>query len=148
MIGALVARKVVRAGFIHLNKGDVSLLLSRWAEDVTLSYPGNMSVVSGTFKGKKTIEEWFNRFIEVFPKRDFTVKSVGVQNIFDFTGTNVVTAEWDVIVTNRESKDFRNSGVTVINSVRGRATSVCDYYFDIDALREAWGIASSKSIKS
>ncbi len=139
MIGALVAKRLIRAEFIHLNGGDVTALLSRWSEDATLSYPGNMPVVSGVFTGKKTIEEWFTRFVEVFPKRSFTVKSVSVQNIFDFIGTNTITAEWDVIVTNRQGRDFQNRGVTVIKSVNGSAISVSDYYFDIDALREAWG---------
>ena len=139
MIGVLVEKRKIRDGFNHLNEGDVKALLSRWADDATLSYPGNMPAVSGVFTGKKTIEEWFTRFFEVFPKRIFTVKSVSVENIFDFIGTNTVTAEWDVIVTDRQSKEFKNRGVTVIKSVNGSATSVSDYYFDIDALREAWG---------
>ncbi len=139
MIGALVAKRIIRDGFNQLNKGDATALLSRWSEDATLNYPGNMPVVSGVFTGKKTIEEWFTRFFEVFPKRTFTVKSVSVENIFDFIGTNTITVEWDVIVTNRQGKDFKNRGVTVLKSVNGSATSVSDYYFDIDALREAWG---------
>ncbi len=139
MIGVLVEKRKIRDGFNHLNEGDVKALLSRWADDATLSYPGNMPVVSGVFTGKKTIEEWFTRFFEVFPKRIFTVKSVSVENIFDFIGTNTVTVEWEVIVTNREGNEFKNRGVTVIKSVNGSATSVSDYYFDIDALREAWG---------
>jgi len=137
MISAFLAKKVVREGCNHMNRGEIAPLLSRWDDDATLSYPGNMPA-SGVFNGKKTIEQWFRTFFEIFPKRDFAVKSVCVEDAFDFVGTNIIKAQWDVQMTDHKDNVYKNRGVTVIHSEKGKATSVSDYYFDIDDLREAW----------
>ena len=142
MISALLTKKVVLEGFNNMNRGKIAPLLSRWEDNATLSYPGNMPA-SGDFKGKKTIEQWFRTFFEVFPQRKFTVNSVGIQNVFDFSGTNVISIEWDVVMTDHEGQDYMNRGVTVIHSVNGKAIAVRDYYFDIDALKEAWKVGSN-----
>ena len=137
MLSALLTKKIVLESFYHLNRGDVRLFLSRWDDEATLYYPGNMKS-SGDFKGKKTIEQWFRTFFEVFPKRKFSVKSVGIENVFDFSGTNVITIVWEVVMFNHKGEEFSNSGVTVVHSVNGKAKSVRDFYYDVDALREAW----------
>lgn len=43
----------------------------------------------------------FQKFLEQFPKVNFTLKNLCVQNIFAPGGINVVTAVWDVVLTNR-----------------------------------------------
>jgi len=138
MIGAIIVKSKVRSAFAALNRRDLPAFLSGWAEDATFIYPGNISV-SGKMQGKKTIQEWFGKYLEQFPTLKFTLRSVSVQNIFAFGGTNVVAVEWDINLTNREGKDFQNSGVTTINVKKGRVVLVRDYVFDTEVLRKAWG---------
>jgi ketosteroid isomerase-like protein len=141
MIGAIIAKKKVSSGFDALNRRDFSTFLSGWRDDCTFIFPGDIAV-SGKMEGKKSIENWYQNYLEQFPKIKFTVKNVCVENIFDFVGTNVVTAQWDVDFTNRDGVEIQNSGVTVIHIKFGKATLVVDYYFDTgDKFKTAWGVA-------
>jgi ketosteroid isomerase-like protein len=47
--------------------------------------------------------------------------------------------EWDIEEADREGKEFRNSGVTIIRVKGGKAVAIKEYIFDADALEEAWG---------
>jgi len=138
MIGAIIAKSKVRSAFAALNRRDLPGFFSGWAEDATFFYPGNISA-SGKMEGKKVIEEWFRKYLDQFPKLNFTLKSVSVQNIFAFGGTNTVAVEWDMNLTNREGKDFQYSGVTVINIKKGKVVLVRDFIFDTEVLKKAWG---------
>jgi len=141
MIGALIAKKKTASAFDALNRRDMSAFLSAWRDDCVFIYPGDISV-SGETKGKPAIEKWFRNFMDQFPKIKFTVKSVCVKRIFDFTGTNVVAAQWDIELTNRDGKEIENSGVTIINTRMGKAFLVKDYLFNTGKkFREAWGEA-------
>ncbi len=77
--------------------------------------------------------------MEQFPKANFTLKNVSVQNIFALSGTNVVAAEWDVALTNREGGDFLENGVTVVDIKKGRIVLISVYKLDTDVMRRAWG---------
>ena len=80
--------------------------------------------------------------MDQFPKIDFTIKNICVENVFDFVGTNVVAAHWDVNLTNRDGKEIQNSGVTIIKVKFGKALLVVDYFADTgDTLKKAWGEA-------
>ena len=138
MIGAVIARKKVRASFECLNHRDLNTFLRTWAEDATFIYPGNLSV-SGTMEGKSAIHEWFQKMLDQFPEINFTVKNVCVKNIFAFSGTNVLAAEWDVALTNRNGKDSQNSGITMITLKKGKAVEVRDYLHLGEASKQAWG---------
>jgi len=138
MIGAIIAKKKAHSGFATLNQRDLSAFLASWAENATFVYPGNLSV-SGKIEGKKAIEEWFRKLMEQFPKVNFTVRDVFVQNIFALGGTNVVAIEWDIDLTNREGRDFQNSGVTIISIKNGKITLVRDYLFDAEVQKRTWG---------
>jgi ketosteroid isomerase-like protein len=138
MIGAIISKSKVRAAFDALNRRDLQTFISGWAEDATFFYPGNVSA-SGKMEGKKTIQEWFRKYLDQFPKLNFTLKNICVQNIFAFGGTNVVAVESDLNLTNREGKDFQFSGVTVINVKKGKVVLVRDFIFDIVVLKRAWG---------
>jgi ketosteroid isomerase-like protein len=129
MIGALMARKAVKAAFASLNRRDIAAFLADWRDDATFTFPGNISV-SGTKRGKGEIEQWFHHFMEQYPKLEFTVKDLCVRNIFALGGTNVVAARWDIDVVNRTGKQGRNSGVTVIEIEGGKVAAVTDYIFD------------------
>lgn len=138
MIGTFIARSKIRSGFNSLNQHDMDTFLAAWADDATFIYPGNLSV-SGEIKGKKAIEEWFRKFMEQFPQVNFTLKHICLQNIFDMVGTNHVAVHWDTKLTNRDGKEFQNSGVTTINLKKGKAVLVRDYIYDIEVAKKAWG---------
>ena len=141
MIGTLIAKKKISSAFDALNRRDFSTFLSAWRDDCIFVYPGDISV-SGKMEGKASIEKWFQNFMDQFPKIKFTLKNLCVSNIFDFVGTNVVAAHWDVDLTNRDGKEIKNSGITIINIKFGKAGLVKDYYFDTgEKFRSAWGVS-------
>ena len=141
MIGAIIAKKKARSGFDALNRRDLDAFLANWGEAATYIYPGNLSV-SGEFEGKEAIKEWCQKFMEQFPQVIFDIKNICVQKIFsiDFS-TNVVTVEWDGSFTNNDGKEFKNSGVTVINIKKGKVVLVRQYIFDAETAKIAWGEA-------
>lgn len=138
MIGAIIAKSKVRSAFKALNRRDLAAFFSGWAEDSVFFYPGDVSA-SGKMEGKKVIAEWFRKYLDQFPKLNFTLKNVSVENIFAFGGTNSVAVEWDLSLTNREGKDFQNSGVTIISVKGGKVILVRDYILDTSMLKKAWG---------
>jgi len=140
MIGAVLAKRQARSAFDALSRHDPAKTMAGLAEDGTFTFPGNTSM-SGEMKGKKAIEAWFTKFMEQFPKTDFTVKEVFVSNIFALGATNNLAVEWDIAETNREGKEFRNSGVTTIRVKGGKVVAVRDYISNTDILKEAWGEA-------
>lgn len=140
MIGAIIAKKLAGAGFDAVSRHDLPKCMASWAEDSNFTYPGDFSM-SGEWKGKKEIEAWYAKMMEQFPRIDFTIKETFVSNIFALGATNNIAVEWEIAETNREGKEFHNSGVTIIRVKRGKAVAVRDYYFNTDVLKEAWGEA-------
>jgi len=138
MIGTLVAKSKVRTAFNHLNNRNVAKFMADWAEDATFIYPGDISV-SGEFKGKKAIEEWFGKMMAQFPRINFTVKHICLQNIFDMTGTNHIAVEWDINLTNKDGKEVQNSGITRLDLKMGKAVMVRDFIFDSEKVKVGWG---------
>jgi ketosteroid isomerase-like protein len=137
MIGAIIAKRKTYSTLASLNRGDLTTYLSNWAENATFIYPGNLSV-SGKIEGKKAIEQWFNRFLERFSKVNIVPKKVYVQNLFAFGSTNSVAVEWEAAVTDREGREFKNSGVTTINIEKGNIALVQYYVFDAEVLGRLW----------
>jgi ketosteroid isomerase-like protein len=139
MIGALIAKSKVTSSYDLLNNRDIKSFLANWHDEATFVYPGNISA-SGEFKGKKAIEEWFQKLLDQFPTFKNIPKSVCVKNIFDFLGTNVVTVEWDEENITKDGNKAQFSGVTVITLKFGKATHAQDYIFNTDdEIRKAWG---------
>jgi ketosteroid isomerase-like protein len=138
MIGALIAKKIGPKGFEALNQGNLAEFMESWADDSIFIYPGNVKV-SGTFKGKKEIEKWFKHMIEQYPERAFSIQNVYVRNICAFGATNSLAVEWQIELKNREGKEYKNFGVTVIDIKKGKAVSVRDYFRFMDYLKEGWG---------
>lgn len=46
----------------------------------------------------------------------FTLKHLGIGNIFAVGGNNMVTAYWDLESINREGYKYRNSGITLMTN--------------------------------
>lgn len=138
MIGAVIAKRMARSGFDALNRHDLAKSMAGWAENATWTFPGNIPI-SGETKGKKAIEAAFAKWMERFPKINFTIKEVFVSNIFALGATNNIAAEWDIVEADREGKEFHNSGVTIIRVKGGKVVAIKEYIFDADSLEEAWG---------
>ena len=130
MIGAIIAKKAIATSFEAMNRHDLTKFMSSWRDDGVFIYPGEIPE-SGTFKGKSAVESWFRKFFEQFPKIQFDIQDICVQNIFALTGTNVVTVHWNIQLTNRDGREGQNSGVTVINIKGGKVFLVKDYIFDL-----------------
>ena len=130
MIGALVARSAIRKAFQALDDHDLPRFMSGWHEAGVFIYPGDIPE-SGVFEGKEAVEGWFRNFLEQYPKIHFDIQDIGVKNIFAVTGNNVVSVHWDIFLTNRNGREGKNSGVTVITVSGGKVRHVQDYIFDL-----------------
>ncbi len=139
MIGALIAKKKTAQAFEYYNKGDLKNFLAGWHDKSTWVYPGNLSV-SGEYKSKTEVEKWFQHYMDHFSSTKISVKSIMVQNIFDFVGTNTVSVIWDETVTTKGGEVHELSGITVIHLRFGKVDCAKDYVFNTDEeLRKAWG---------
>jgi ketosteroid isomerase-like protein len=139
MIGALIAKSKVTSSYDSLNSGDIKSFLANWHDEAEWVYPGDVSA-SGEFKGKKAIEEWFQKYMDQFTSAKIIPRSVCVKNLFDFVGTNVVSVSWDEALTNKEGNQFQLTGVTIITLKFGKATHAQEYIFNTDKeIRKAWG---------
>ena len=77
--------------------------------------------------------------MEHYSKISITLKNVFVANVLALGSTNIFAVEWNEIATNRDGKDFKFSGVTIIEVKRGKATRIQEYVYDTDILKKAWG---------
>jgi ketosteroid isomerase-like protein len=78
MIEAVIAKRMAHSGFDNLNRHDLAKSMAGWAEDSTWIFPGNIPI-SGETKGKKAIEAAFAKWMERFPKINFTIKKFSSQ---------------------------------------------------------------------
>ena len=141
MIGTIIARKAVDRAFRALSNHDLEGFMSAWRDDGALIYPGEMWA-SGTFKGKAAVTEWCRKFFEQYPKINFDIQQICAENIFAMTGTNVMTAHWNIYLTNRSGRVGQNSGVSVITLRGGKVVQVKDFVFDLsENFRLNWGAA-------
>ena len=140
MIGSIIAMRKVRSAYTKLNQGDVEAFFADWADEAEWNYPPDVSVF-GSIKGKKSIVEWFRRWIDQYPKRKFVLRNVLVRDIFSFTATNVVAVEWDLSVTTKDGKDVEMQGVTVVEIKSFKAIRATDYFYNMASLKRAWGEA-------
>ena len=128
MIGAIIAKKKVRSSFDSLNWRNLDAFLANWSEAATYVYPGNLSA-SGEFKGKESIKEWYENFMEQFPQAIFDIKNICVEKLCPINlRTNSVIVEWDGLFTNRDRQEFKNSGVTVFNIEKGKPLRYTNIY--------------------
>ncbi len=126
MIGAIIAKQVIRSGFDALNKGNLEKFLKTWSENCVFIYPGRVRA-GGQFTGKSQVKKWFEEFIKQFPQRKFTVKHMGVENIFDMAGNNTIFANLDLELTNKDRLNVINSAVSVIRIKGSKAVRVENY---------------------
>jgi len=130
MIGAIIAKSSVAKAFEAMNRKDLTSFMKNWRDDGEFIYPGEIPE-SGTFTGKKAVEQWFQNFFDQYPGLHFNVHDINVKNIFAMSGNNVVTVHWDIELKNASGKVGRNSGVTVVTIKGGKVAHVKDYIFDL-----------------
>ena len=141
MIGAILAKRGVTAGYDAMNRHDLQAVMADWHDDAVFAYPGDIPA-SGTYKGKSVIEAWFDRYFEQFPEVRFEVLDVCVRDLFDLVGNNVIIGHWNVQLTNREGQTGSWSGVSIFTLQRGKVVGLKDIIFDVgDAFRRIWGAA-------
>ncbi|MGA3198138.1 MAG: nuclear transport factor 2 family protein [Halobacteriota archaeon] len=128
MIAGLIIKKMVRENYEALTQNNFAKLVSSYRDDATLIFPGEVAG-SGTFKGKAAIEGWFRQWFDQFPSTHFDIKDIYVKSIFGFR-TNTVAVHWDIQVTNRYGRAFKNSGVSVYEIKGGKAFRSTDFIFD------------------
>jgi len=140
MVGAIISKQAVRSGFDALNKGNLEKFLKAWSDNGTFVYPGKVKA-GGQFVGKPEVRRWFEEFIKQFPQRKFTIKHVGVENIFGMVGNNTIFAQFDLELINKEGLKFTNSGVSVIKIKGTKIIHVEDILkiSDGDDYKRGWG---------
>ena len=139
MIGAIIARKAARKAFLALSNRDLAGFMSAWHDGGVLMYPGDIWA-SGAYTGKSAVEEWCRKFFEQYPKIQFDVQQICVENIFAMSGTNTITVHWNISLTNRAGRLGQNSGVSVITLKAGKVIQVKDFVFDLgENFRLNWG---------
>ena len=140
MIGAIIARQAVKSGFDALNDRDLDKFMKAWAEQSIWIYPGNLSV-SGKFVGKDKVRNWFEHFQEQFPQMKFNVKHLGVGSIFALSGNNIISAYWDLELTNKGGLKYQNSGVTLLKIKSSKVVQGEDFLFKSsgEEFEKIWG---------
>jgi ketosteroid isomerase-like protein len=127
MIASLTAKRMIRSNFALMNRDDcdVDSLLANWADDAVWDGTSELGVGS-TIKGKKAIAEWFRKWIEEFPKRNFVVRNICF-GAWPLSPTNVFTVEWSLTQTNKEGREFKYDGVTVVHTRSFRTVRASEY---------------------
>jgi ketosteroid isomerase-like protein len=140
MIGAIIARQAVKTGFDALNERNIDKFMKAWAEDCIWIYPENISV-SGRFVGKDEVRKWFEKFQDQFPHRKFILKHLGVGDIFALGGNNVISAQWDLELVNKDGMSISYSGVTLLTIRGAKVVRGQDFLSisDDDKYKKAWG---------
>jgi ketosteroid isomerase-like protein len=141
MIGAILAKRGVAAGYDAMNRRDLPAIMADWHDKAVFTYPGDLPA-SGTYEGRSVIEGWFRRYLEQFPEVRFEVHDVCVRNLLDLVGSNVIIGHRDVEVANREGHRGTWSGVSIFTLRLGKVVALKDIIFDVGGeFRRSWGAA-------
>jgi len=140
MIGAIIARQAVKSGFDALNERNLDKFMKAWGDNCIWIYPGKVTA-GGRFVGKDEVRKWFEKFQYQFPQMKFTINHLGVGNIFDLVGNNVISAQWDLEIINKDGMSFSNSGVTLLTIKAAKVVQGQDFMTisDGDEYKKAWG---------
>ena len=140
MIGTIITKQAIRSAFNALNKGDLEKFTKTWSENIIFFYPGKVKA-GGQFTGKYQVKKWFEEFIKQFPQRKFTIKHVGVDNIFDMAGNNTIFAHLNIELINKDGYKATNSAVSVIKLKGSKVINVEDFLkiVDGDDYKRGWG---------
>jgi len=129
MIGAMIVKRMVRSTYEMVNQGDVDAVMAGWADDAVYDSASELGV-GVTVNGKKAIAEWHRKYVEEYPKRKFTVKDICLGETFPllsaFIGKSVIMVDWSITETNKEGREFRYNGASVLHMRKGKCIYASD----------------------
>ena len=138
MIGAVIAKRLVSGAFAAIERRDVDALVANLADDAVWEYPGR-SAMSGRFEGKEAIRAQWERWFEGVGRIEFTLEHVAVDNIFALGPSNTLIVEWSAEFEDAHGTPYQGTGVTVVETEKGKTTRIKEYFSDSEALVEFWG---------
>jgi len=127
MIASMIVKRMVRSAILMMNQDDfdVDALLANWADDAVWDGTSELGV-GETIKGKKAIADWFRRWKEEFPKRKFDVKNICF-SAWPLMPTNVTTVQWSLAQTDKQGREFKYDGVTVLHTKNMKIVRVTEH---------------------
>ena len=137
MIAALALKLMAGRSLNDVNKRDADKIVSHWTDDAEMVYPGHIWI-SGRWKGKEKIKEFFQRYFDQFREVRYSGQVTCVKNPFDFLFCNTITVSWNQRVVNKYDERYENSGVSIIKIRFAKVTSCKDCYFDVATFEKAW----------
>jgi len=140
MIASWIVKRKLRSSWAMWNRGDIESMLANWADESVFSYPADVSV-GGAIVGKKAIREFYQRFMQQFPKRKFVLRNICVGDISLARGKAVAVIEARAELTNKDGKDFKMDYCIVTESRNFKAIRVAEYVNDMATVKRAWGEA-------
>ncbi len=138
MLGAIFLKLIVKRAIKAINRHELSAFMQSFAEEAVFIYPKEVKV-GGIINGKSAITLWFKRWMQQFTKSHFTIKHLCLENPWDIIGTNFITVEWKIKITNKDSVSAELDGITTIQTKLGKAVVVRDYIDNTVKLKQIWG---------
>lgn len=129
---AFIVERIVRRGFAELNGGRVEPVLSRFAGDARLRFPGHHALAA-ELRGRGAIADWFARLFKVFPGIQFELHDVHVRGMP--WNTRVLTRFTDTVPL-RDGSTVTNHGVQFLRLRWGRIVDDV-LYLDTQVVAEA-----------
>ena len=125
MIASMIVKRMVRSSVDKAFQGDVESAFANFSDDGVYDIPLDISA-GGTAKGKKAAIDWFHRWYEQFPKRKLIMKNISFA-AWPLSPTNVCMMEWTCEETDKEGKEFKYDGVTVMEMRKGKGIRTTEY---------------------
>ena len=125
MIASGLMKRMVSSSVDKAFQGDVEPAFANMAEDSVFDFPLDISA-GGTVKGKKAAIDWFHKWYQQFPKRKLIMKNISFA-AYPLSPTNVFMMEWTCEETDKDGKQFKYDGVTVMENRKGKSIRMTDY---------------------
>ena len=127
MIASLMAKRALRSGWALMGQDhiDTDALLKDWADDAVWECPSDLSV-GETIRGKKAAADWFHRWEQEFPKRKLIPKNVCLSGTCLPSPNMVAMVDWTCTETDKQGREYKYDGVTVIQMKNGKAVKVTE----------------------
>jgi len=147
MIASMIAKRMMLSACEKAFAGDVEAAFANMADDAIYDIPPDISP-GETLKGKKAAIEWFHKWYEQFPKRKLIPKNIAFA-AWPLSPTNVWIIEWTCEETDKEGKEFRYDGATVMQikgfkSFRHTEYIACKGLPQLSALMKPTGMAPAE----
>ncbi len=118
-----VVRRVLATAFAGLNKGNIQAVTGKFAVDAEHTFIGQHAL-SGTRRTSKSIYQWYERLLGLFPDIQFQLHHIQVQGP---PWSTLATIEWSETNTGTDGVRTHNEGVNVIELAWGKVRRVRIY---------------------